>query len=104
MLAPVPSTSVTSATAAKPGARRSPRAASRASVQRLFTMRPLLYAASRGLGIIPAPIVRHWRITMAGQRFSAGLMLALSAAAAVVFGPSAQAGERAIRLIGTPDT
>ena len=41
---------------------------------------------------------------MAGHRFSAGWMLALSAAAAFVVGASAQEGARAIRGVVTPDT
>ena len=40
---------------------------------------------------------------MAGHRFSAGWMLALSAAAAFVVGASAQEGVRAIRGVVTPD-
>ena len=40
---------------------------------------------------------------MAGHRFSAGWMLALSAAAAFVVGASAQEGARAIRGVVTPD-
>ncbi len=41
---------------------------------------------------------------MAGQRTSAGWMLAFSAAAAFVVGASAQEAARAVRGVVTPDT
>ena len=83
--------------------RRMSRVCSPGPALRLTTLIVVASGAASSLGIIPAPIVRHWRITMAGHRFSAGWMLALSAAAAFVVGASAQEGMRAVRGVVTPD-